>query len=309
MKKKFFLTFLVSVILFSLVYATFWGKFLKRDRVVAQEDDIEIEEELIEKEEAKEVVDELVFLMMGVDSEDVRQAKGTRTDTMMLTKVNFETGRIDILSLPRDSRVYVNGREDKLNHAHAYGGTPLVLDTVRDFLEIDLNYYVKVDYRAVTSIVDAIGGVEIEVPQRMYYSDPTAEPPLYIDLYPGLQVLDGKNSHDFLRFRSGYPEGDLGRIKAQQYFLDELIRQTLQPKNLLKLPQMVKSYYDYVDTNISLATILKGVSVAGKLDSENIHMNIITGENENIGGLDYLIYDRDSTEEIVNELFSDYLLY
>lgn len=309
MKKRFMLTFLISVVLFSVIYASFWGKFLKQDKVVAQEDDMEIEEELEEKEEARKIDDEVVFLMMGVDAEDVTRSQGTRTDTLMLTKVNFETGRIDILSLPRDTRVDVRGRPDKLNHAHAYGGTPLTIDTVRDFLNIDLNNYVKVDYRAVTSIVDAIGGVEIDVPQRMYYSDPTAEPPLYIDLYPGLQVLDGQKSHDFLRFRSGYAEGDLGRIKAQQYFLEELIKQTLQPRNLLKLPQMVKSYYDYVDTNISLSTILKGVSLAGKLDTENVHMNIITGENENIGGLDYLIYDRDATEEVVDELFSDYLLY
>lgn len=309
MKKRFMLTFLISVVLFSVIYASFWGKFLKQDKVVAQEDDMEIEEELEEKEEARKIDDEVVFLMMGVDAEDVTRSQGTRTDTLMLTKVNFETGRIDILSLPRDTRVDVRGRPDKLNHAHAYGGTPLTIDTVRDFLNIDLNNYVKVDYRAVTSIVDAIGGVEIDVPQRMYYSDPTAQPPLYIDLYPGLQVLDGQKSHDFLRFRSGYAEGDLGRIKAQQYFLEELIKQTLQPRNLLKLPQMVKSYYDYVDTNISLSTILKGVSLAGKLDTENIHMNIITGENENIGGLDYLIYDRDATEEVVDELFSDYLLY
>ncbi len=309
MKKRFVLTFLLSVVLFSVVYASFWGKFLKQDEVVAQEDDMKIEKELEEKEEAREFDDELVFLMMGVDAEDVNQSKGTRTDTLMLTKVNFETGRIDILSLPRDTRVDVRGRPDKLNHAHAYGGTALTIDTVRDFLNIDLDSYVKVDYRAVTSIVDAIGGVEIDVPQRMYYTDPTAEPPLYIDLYPGLQVLDGKNAHDFLRFRSGYLEGDLGRIRAQQYFLEELIKQTLQPKNLLKLPQMVKSYYDYVDTNINLSTILKGVSVAGKLDVENIHMNVITGENENIGGLDYLIYDREATEEVVDELFSDYLLY
>ncbi len=145
--------------------------------------------------------------MMGVDAKDVRQSKGTRTDTMMLMKVNFETGKIDLLSLPRDTRVLVRGKEDKLNHAHAYGGTSLTMATVREFLNIDLDYYVKVDYKAVKAIVEAIGGVEIDVPQRMRYSDPTADPPLNINLYPGLQVLDGEGAHDFLRYRSGYKEG------------------------------------------------------------------------------------------------------
>ena len=312
MKKRFFLTFTISLIVFSLMYSTLWGTIIGKNTIAAPEDHIDDDNvDVVEDDLKNKVVNdknEIVFLMMGVDSKDVKQSKGTRTDTMMLMKVNFDNGHIDLLSIPRDTRVLVKGREDKINHAHAYGGTALTMDTVRDFLGIDLDYYVKVDYRAVKSVVDAIGGVDIDVPQRMKYDDPTADPPLHIDLYPGLQTLDGQKSHDFLRFRSGYREGDLGRIKAQQYFLEELIKQTLQPKNIMKLPKLVETYFDYVETNIPMSMVLKGVGVASSIDTNNINMQTISGENERIGGLAYLIYDRESTEQVVRELFADYLL-
>lgn len=307
MKKRFFITFIISLVSFSLLYMTLWSKYLDKDTIAAPNDETD-EETIVEEEPTTKIKDEILFLMMGVDANDVRKSKGTRTDTMMLIKVNFETGSIDLLSLPRDTRVLVRGREDKLNHAHAYGGTSLAMATVREFLNIDLEYYVKVDYKAVKGIVDAIGGVEIDVPQRMRYSDPTANPPLNINIDKGLQVLDGNKAHDFLRYRSGYREGDLGRIKAQQYFMKELIKQTLQPKNILKLPKLVETYFDYVETNIPLSAILKGVASANKIDVENMNVNTITGHNQRIGGLDYLVYDRVATEEMVREMFENYLL-
>lgn len=306
--KKFLLSFLISSILFSVIFTSF-GKdiFTNANSVDSFEDDY-----IIENEDAKDpklkVKNEILFLMMGVDAKDVKKSKGTRTDTMMLMKANFDTGQIDLLSLPRDTRVLVKGKEDKLNHAHAYGGSNLTMKTVRDFTGLDVDYYVKVDYRAVKGIVQAIGGVEIDVPLNMKYNDPTADPPLNINIKKGLQTLDGDDAHDFLRFRSGYKEGDLGRIKAQQYFMKELMKQTLRPKNIMKLPKLIETYYDYVETNIPMSVILKGGLAANKMDVENLNTNTIPGENKRIGGLDYLIYNRVETTVIIQEMFGDYLL-
>lgn len=309
MKRKFIITFILSLIAFTILYSTLWFKVFEKETVAAPGDEIVMEDDDVIEDDYKLPVDnEIVFLMMGVDSNDMKNYRGIRTDTLMLFKVNFDTGKIDILSLPRDTRVLVRGKEDKLNHAHSYGGTNLTIRTVEDFLGIDLNYYVKVDYKAVKTIVDAIGGVEIDVPQRMKYKDPTANPPLNIDIMPGLQVLDGQQAHDFLRFRSGYADGDLGRIKAQQYFMKELIKQTLQPKNILKLPKLVETYFEYVETNIPFKLILKGVGAARNIDTENINTATITGTNKKINGISYLIYDREATEALVEEMFGDYLL-
>lgn len=307
MKKRFILTFILSLVAFTILYSTLWYKVLNKETVAAPGDVSELEDDELDDKYDLPVDNELVFVMMGVDAKDVKESKGTRTDTLMLFKVNFESGKIDILSIPRDTRVLIRGREDKINHAHAFGGPSLTIRTIEDFLGIDLNYYVKVDYKAVRSIVDAIGGVEIDVPQRMRYSDPTADPPLNINLQAGLQILDGDQAHDFLRFRS-YRDGDLGRISAQQYFLKELIKQTLQLKNIVKLPGLVETYFDYVETNIPMKMVLKGIKAAKNMDAENMTTTTIPGTSQKINGVDYLIYDREVKESIVQEMFADYLL-
>lgn len=307
MKKRFIVTFILSLVAFTILYSTLWYKVFDKETVAAPGDDTDFVDDGFDDKYELPVKNEIVFLMMGVDAKDVKQSKGTRTDTMMLFKVNFDSGSIDILSIPRDTRVLVRGKEDKINHAHAFGGPNLTIRTVEDFLGIDLNYFVKVDYKAVRSIVTAIGGVEIDVPQRMRYSDPTDNPPLNINLQAGLQTLDGDQAHDFLRFRS-YRDGDLGRISAQQYFMKELIKQTLQLKNIVKLPGLVETYFDYVETNIPMGMVLKGIGAAKNMDAESMTTTTIEGSSKRIGGVDYLIYDRESTEAIVQEMFGDYLL-
>ncbi|MBU5312901.1 LCP family protein [Tissierella carlieri] len=309
MKKKFVLSFILSFICFALVF-TFLGEkiFLRKNSTVAV-DDGDGEEPGSENAVEPKVDNEILFLMMGVDAEDVKKSKGTRTDTMMLFKVNFDTGDINLLSIPRDTRVLIKGKEDKINHAHAFGGPELTMRTLRDFLNIDIDYYVKVDYRAVMEIVDAIGGVEIDVPQRMKYDDTTPGiPPLHIDLKKGVQTLYGKEAHDFLRYRSGYKEGDIGRIKAQQMFMKELIKQALKPKNIIKIPKFIETYFDYVETNIPLKVITKGALSAKKINMENMTTNTIPGDGKRIAGVDYWIYNREETRTIVQEMFGDYLL-
>lgn len=306
MKKKFATSFLISFLCFALVFFAFGEKlFVAMGSSEVSNEDYDENDDNVGKKNDK---NEILFLMMGVDANGVKNYKGIRTDTMMLFKVNFNEGSIDVLSIPRDTRVAIKGKLDKVNHAHSFGGTDLTMQTLKDFLNIDLDYYVKVDYKAVMAIVDAIGGVEIDVPQRMKYSDPYANPPLKIDLQPGLQVLDGKNAHDFLRFRKGYAEGDMGRINAQQMFLKELIKQTLTPKNILKLPALIETYFDYVETNIPLKMMTKAALSANKIKMESMTTTTIPGEPQRIKGIDYWIADDEALKLILNEKFADYLL-
>lgn len=313
MKKRFIIAFIASFICFTVLYSTVLSTLFTDKPVVASDDnpdDIGQEEPF---EDDTTVKNELLFLMMGVDAEDVNKSKGTRTDTMMLTRVNFDTGKINILSIPRDTRLSIKGNMDKVNAAHAIGGTDLSIETISDFLALDLKYYVKVDYKIVQEIVDKIGGVEIDVPLNMKYNDPTAEPPLKINIKKGLQTLDGKNAHDFLRWRHnndytvGYADGDVGRIQAQQYFIKELIKQTLKAKNILKLPSLIKSYYENVDTNIPLGLMLKGAASAAKIDVENMQTATVPGLGQYVGAVSYYIYDREATNLLVEEMFGDYL--
>lgn len=311
MKKKFILAFITSFICFAILYSTVLSSLFKDAQVIATDD--ETIEQVEPGQVDTKVKNEILFLMMGVDANDVKDSKGTRTDTMMLTKVNLETGNIDILSIPRDTRISVNGKLNKVNAAHAIGGPELSLETVSDFLGIEIDYYVKVDYKIVQEVVDKIGGVEIDVPLNMKYNDPTSEPPLNINIKKGIQVLDGKNAHDFLRWRHnnsytiGYPEGDVGRIQAQQYFIKELVKQTLKAKNILKLPALIETYFDNVETNIPLGTMLKGAAAAKKINVENMKTATVPGVGEYVGDTSYYIYNREETNQIVDEMFGDYL--
>lgn len=313
MKKNFIIAFIGSFIVFTILYSTVLNSLFTDTPVLANEDD---PNELIgeEPEDEKTKVDnEILFLLLGVDAQDVNKSKGTRTDTMMLTRVNFDTGEINIMSIPRDTRLLVNGKLDKVNSAHAIGGADLTMDTISDFLALDLEYYVKVDYQIIQDVVTEIGGVTIDVPFLMEYRDPTSKPPLNIYIKKGIQTLDGKNAHDFLRWRHnndmtvGYREGDVGRIQAQQYFVKELIKQTLQAKNIVKIPALIKTFYNNIETNIPLGLMLKGATSASKVDVENMKTATLPGVGEYIGQISYYTYDREATNVMVEEMFGDYI--
>lgn len=321
MRNKFWSAFLISLIAFSAIFGIIGHYVLNQDTVISTGGD----ESDKEKAEEIEKKGEILFLLMGVDDqygvggvekikemeEDENGYKKTnlRTDTMILCKFSYETGEITMLSIPRDSRVNIRGRgsEERINHAHSYGGPNLAVKTVKDFLGIDLEYYVTIDYRAVKEIVDAIGGVDIDVPRRMYYRDPADNPPLLIDIQPGQQTLDGDKSLEYLRFRS-YPEGDLGRVEAQQLFLKEFIKQTLRPKNITKLPKMINTYFDYVDTNIPITAALKGIPTINDISIDNVEMARLQGETPTINGLSYFIPYEEETKQMIEEMFGNFVL-
>ena len=313
MKKQFIAVFIASFILFGVFYGILANTIFRNDTVVATDPD-PVETPGESEEPAEEEKNDILFLLMGVDAQDVTQSKGTRTDTMMVTSVDLDTGKISILSVPRDTRTTIQGRQDKINAAHAYGGAEAAVEATANLLNIDLEYYVKVDYQIVQDVVNAIGGVTVEVPFNMRYSDPTAKPPLNINIDKGVQTLDGKNAHDFLRFRHnnamtvGYPDGDVGRTKTQQYFMKELVKQTIKPRNLLKLPKLVETYFDNVETNIPIRIMLKGALAANKIDVESMETETLPGEGSYIGGISYYIHDGALTEEVVRKMFGNYLV-
>ena len=283
-------------------------------QALEKEAGVEQVENIEEGNEIKQInLDEVFFLLVGVDTSDVNSIRigedgqtGIRSDTMILCRVNFNDGSIKMMSLPRDSRVPVRGNLDKLTHAHSYGGMRLLMQTVRDFTDLDVDYYVRVDYRAVEKIVDAIGGVELEIPQRMQYHDTTAGKELHVDFQPGLQKLDGQDAIRFLRFRS-YSDGDIDRVKMQQYFLTEMIKQTLTPRNILRLPQLLNVYSSYIDTNMESNMVYSGVTMAGNLNTELIETTTLPGEFLDLDASYWQVYEP-GAKEVIKEYFGDYLM-
>ncbi len=302
MKRRFLKTFLISLVLFSVL----WSGIIYKTVTKADSEDEEYQDNLIDR--LLDGKKDITFLMLGVDAKDVAESSGARSDTIMLCKADRSTGDISILSIPRDTKVQIRGRmnEEKINHAHAYGGPEASMEAVGDLLGIDLDYYVKVDYNIVKEYVNILGGVEVDVPMDMEYSDLAADPPLHINLSKGYQTLDGDKALQFLRFRKGYADQDLGRIRAQQEFMKAAIEKTLRPANIVNVPKMIKSYYDNVDTNIPLDLITKFAMNAKRFDTERIEAATLPGDGEYVEGVSYFIPDQEESKKLVEMMFTEH---
>lgn len=246
------------------------------------------------------------ILVFGIDAKNPEDVSKRRSDTIMLFSVDGAGKNPVLLSIPRDTRVTIPGRKspDKINHAHAFGGSELLVETVEGLLGIEVDHYVRVNYRAVEEVVDALGGIEVDVPMNMRYNDPYDDPPLHIDIKKGLQVLDGENAVHFLRFRKGYKNQDIGRIEAQQQFVQALKEKVLSPSIIPKIPQLIEIFYSNVDTDISKTRMLTlGTKVAGLNNEEMIKLTL-PGNSKYIGGISYYVPD----EEEIRQLRNSYLV-
>ncbi len=226
-----------------------------------------------------------------------------RTDTIMVISYNTESKTADIISLPRDTYLPRNADDDpelkKINAAYAQEGIEGLTLRIQELLGIPIEKFVVIDYEAVIACVDLIGGVEVNVPFHMEYTDPYDDPPLYIDISEGMQLLDGEQSLKFLRYRKGYDNQDLGRIEAQQQFIKSAVKKALG----FQLPAVIKEAYSHIETNINVSVLL---SLAGDLvgfSTDNINTNILPGMETTLEGLSFYIPDEEGIKNFVYSLY------
>lgn len=244
----------------------------------------------------------LQFLMLGVDSLDAKKADNARSDTIMVVNLDGKTGKVNIISIPRDTYTKINGyKKTKINHSFKYGGSELTLDTVNKLLGTDIKYYVTVDYRFVEDVVDKIGGVEVDVPIDMKYEDPTADPPLTIDIKAGRQNLKGYDAIGFLRFRKGYKDADLGRVKAQQQFMSAILSKMKDPKTLVRSPLLLSSYVSYTENNIPVKKLIKMAAKMRNITSEDIVTNTLPGTPKYMKGVSYFVPNENKIQVMLLE--------
>lgn len=241
--------------------------------------------------------DGLQFLLLGVDSLDSRNADNARSDTIMIINVNPKDSSVNIISIPRDTYAAISGyKNQKINHSYKYGGTELTLDTVNNLLGTNIKHYITIDYRFVESVVDDLGGITVDVPIDMKYEDPTADPPLHIDINKGTQTLNGNDAVGFLRFRKGYANADLGRVQAQQQFMGALFSKVKDPKIILSTPKLLSSYVNYSENNMSTKELLKLAFSMKNMTREGITTNTLPGYPKYKGGVSYYIMDENEAD-------------
>lgn len=252
---------------------------------------------------------ELVFLLVGIDEnpDEVGKAKKehVRTDTMIIVKVSFNDGTIDLVSVPRDTQVLYNGNKIKINAAHAIDGVEGAMRAVRELTGLDIDYYMSVDFDAVANIVDAIGGVEIDIPYKL------EEPQLDVYIPSGKSIVDGNNAMYFVRARSKLKSGsDIERMQNQQYFLKQLVDAVLQPSNILKIGDILDVFKKNVKFSFDISDLGNIALTASKFSSDKMTSYTLEGTtgDEYPGGVktNYYFVDKNKMNKYFSEHFREY---
>ena len=237
------------------------------------------------------------FLAVGTD-----QVSGS-TDTIMTATFDIINHIINIASIPRDTLVDVSWNVKKVNTLYSASGLDGLLDGISDLLGYKINCYAIIDLEAFERIIDAIGGVYYDVPVDMNYYDPTQD--LRINISKGYQWLDGEHAVGVVRFRSGYPTADIGRIGTQQDFLKTVAKQMLQIGNITKINEFAKIFQDCVDTNLTFGNIVRFGEEFLKVDEDDIYFHMLPEDyNGSIRGLSYCFINIDEWIDLINSNFN-----
>ncbi len=227
-------------------------------------------------------------VLLGTDAD----AEGTaRSDTIIVASADG-----GLLSVPRDTLVEIPGvGDDKVNAALAYGGPELAVETLEGFTGLPIDNYVTVDFGGVEEIVDAIGGVRIDVEEPIAYQLAGR----YVYIPSGEQTLDGAAALAYVRYRGG-PTADIGRIDRQQKFISALAREARSPANLPRLQRTLGAVRDNVETNMNPFEATR-FAAQRWLWSGGGPAETYPGVPQYIGGISYWVPDREAGEQVVGE--------
>ena len=260
----------------------------------------EIEEELELPASHREGVYNI--LICGTDDD------GYRTDTIIVAHLDEETHDVALMSVPRDTVVLTgNGGIMKINSVYAGGGADgmaRLSKRLGAMLGFELDGYVLVNLEAFRETVDLVGGVEFDVPQDMYYQDPTQN--LHIDLKAGKQLLDGEKAMELVRFRKGYASQDIQRTKVQQEFLRALAKKVLSVSSLTKIKEFADVFSTYVTTDLTVGNMLYFAKALMQCDFDAMKTYTLEGEGAMINGGSYYPLYAGKLVQVVNESFNPY---
>lgn len=252
--------------------------------------------ELIKKNQSEN------FLVAGVDKE------GLRTDVILFCQYNNATKKLNLLQIPRDTKVETKRTDKKINSAYgSKNGIETLMEEVGTITGIKPEKYVIINFKAFRELIDAIGGVDVEVPFRMYYHDPVQN--FNIDLLPGMQHLNGKQAEMFIRFRqnddgTGYKNGDIERLATQQKFYQIVADKLISVKNVFKTHKILQIFNENVKMNFTGEDIVSYIGKIPGFKRENLNIYTLPGEGKYVGIVSYFVHDKEKTQKIIDDNFS-----
>ena len=235
------------------------------------------------------------FVVAGVDED------GYRTDLILLCQVNRKANKLSVLQIPRDTRVEKNGRNDRKINSAYYSGFDVLSREINKVTGVTPEHYVVVSFAAFRDIIDAAGGVKMDVPIRMKYEDPVQN--LVIDLEPGMQKLNGEQAEMYMRYRSGYVQGDVGRLGAQQELYRAIADKLFSPLGMMRLPSVFSAVKKHTTTDLSSGEIFALMRDALVIGKENIELLTLPGEGKYMYGVSYFVPYKEQTKALIQEHF------
>lgn len=241
-----------------------------------------------EKQNLMTAKDKIIVMIMGVDE---REDDVGRSDTLMVATLDPKKKKAALLSIPRDTRVKIRGYGfDKINSAYAYGGYELTKDTVEDLIGVHMEHHILINIKSFKKIIDAIGGVDINVEKRMYYEDVWDDDGgLLIDLQPGPQHMDGNTAITYVRYRD--EEGDIGRIRRQQKFMQAVMDRITSPAIIPRIPSIIKEVISSVETDLSMKQLIEFATSLKDAQKTGLQAEMLPGKPIYIDGVSYWLPD------------------
>jgi LCP family protein required for cell wall assembly len=276
LRKRAFFILIPAILLFGVLsYAAFL--YVKAGSVMSESyEDVGREKSDLRDMMVDPKYDNVSVLIMGVDTSDVRGgAADARTDTLMVATLNKKEKSVKLLSIPRDSYVYIPevGYETKINHAHAYGGSKATIETVENLLDIPIDYYVKVNFEAFIDVVDALDGINVDVPYE-FKEQNSRDKANAIHLMPGKQELDGEQALALARTRK--LDNDIERGKRQQEIIKAVIDKSISLGSILKYDNVIEAVGDNMTTNMTFSEMKSFIAYGTKgtdLDIETLSLD------------------------------------
>ncbi|MDA2234853.1 LCP family protein [Bacillus cereus] len=296
-RKLFF--FLIFAFLFGSIgvyvlnsYSSLMGMYsgFTREKSDLRNEDVEITKE------------PFTILIMGIEDYATDGQNG-RTDSLMFATVNPKTKKISLMSIPRDSRVLIvgKGKEDKINAAHAYGGEEMAIKTVEGFLKVPVDHYIKIDFQGFKGIVDAVGGVTVDVPFD-FWERSDVDYYKKIQFKQGQQNLNGEEALAYVRMRKQDPNGDYGRAARQRQLLAAVAQKLNSTSTVFKIKDLTTVVGKYIKTDIPISDGLALYNKLSGFDPSTIQTLKLEGEDKKIGGIYYFLPDPISVETVRNEI-------
>jgi polyisoprenyl-teichoic acid--peptidoglycan teichoic acid transferase len=299
MLKKMLISSLI-VVFISIIYGGYLG-YKAYNATQASYKGLEREHSQLRSDEIKVSDDSFSVVLMGIEEYSTKGKNG-RTDTLIVVTFNPEKKTIKMLSIPRDTRAKIVGKGtiEKVNHAYAYGGTDMSIDTVEGLLGIPIDYYMTVNFDGFRNIIDELGGITVEVPFDFYEKNyPTNE---LINFTKGKMHLNGDEALAYVRMRKLDPLGDIGRNQRQKQVIRASIDRMKNPISILKIDDIIDHLGNNIKTNLSTKDLLELKDRYEHINTSDIETVDLTGENKTIDGLDYFIPNQESISDVQQEL-------